>query len=226
MIFSHLPLVKHLACRILAEVPPGTDVENLEAAGVLGLVESASKFDASRAGVQFKTFAYTRIRGAILDELRRNCPLPQHVMTRVKAVREARSRLNPPVRVSDLVRETGFSEDEVIDALTAIRLTRMSSWEQASAEKSVDVAESGQSPVAAAERSEQLTLLADAIQALPERQRLIVTLYYKQDLRLKEIKEVVGLSEARISRLLSKALFELGELLGGVEDVAGQLAAR
>ena len=88
LILSHLPLVKHVIGRLVGELPPGVDVENLEAAGVLGLVEAAGKYDPGR-NTLFKTFAYIRIRGAVLDELRRASPLPQQMLERVSAVRKA-----------------------------------------------------------------------------------------------------------------------------------------
>ena len=86
LIVSHLPLVKHVIGRMIGELPPGIDVDNLESAGVLGLVESAGKYDPNR-NTQFKTYAYMRIRGSILDELRRNSPLPQHMLERIAAIR-------------------------------------------------------------------------------------------------------------------------------------------
>src|SRR5690349_24935646 len=79
LILSHLGLVRHVAGKLLAQLPPGLDAENLEAAGILGLVEAAAHYDPAR-GTQFNTYAYPRIRGAILDELRRNSPPPQQVL--------------------------------------------------------------------------------------------------------------------------------------------------
>src|SRR5438132_1518967 len=100
------------------------DVENLEAAGTLGLVEAANHFDPDR-GVQFKTYAYTRIRGAVLDELRRNCPLPQPMLQRAAKVRQAYEELQQPVTLEALATATQLSADEVADCLAALRLTRM-----------------------------------------------------------------------------------------------------
>jgi RNA polymerase sigma factor for flagellar operon FliA len=212
LILGHLPLVKHVIGRLLGELPQGVDVENLESAGVLGLVEAAAKFDPNR-NAQFKTFAYLRIRGAIVDELRRNSPLPQHMLTRVAVVRRAYRTLPHPVTVEALASATGLTTDEVADALSAERFTRTLSWEQ-SAEPS------GQAPVrtvdppdAETERWETIQQLSDAIEALPHKERTAVTLYYREDLRLKEISEIMQLSPSRISRLLSKAIFELGEIL-------------
>jgi RNA polymerase sigma factor for flagellar operon FliA len=124
MIMEHLPLVRHLVGKLTAELPAGVDVENLEAAGVLGLVEAATNYDPEREA-RFKTFAYLRVRGAILDELRRNCPLPQPMLEMLARVRAAYRTLPSPVSVAALARATGLSEDEISDCLAAARLTRM-----------------------------------------------------------------------------------------------------
>jgi RNA polymerase sigma factor for flagellar operon FliA len=209
LIESHLGLVKHILGKLVAHLPRGVDVENLESAGTLGLVEAASKFDPER-GIKFETYAYTRIRGATLDELRRNCPLPQHVLERVARVRKAYEGLPPGAGVEELAAASGLSGDEVSDCLAALRLTRMTSWDGGDPLDG-HVAERAEPPDALAERVEQKEMLADAIEALPERERLVVTLYHLEDLRLKEIGAVLGLSESRVSRLLSAALYRLGE---------------
>ncbi len=212
LILQHLPLVKHVIGRMLGELPEYVDVENLESAGVLGLVEAANKFDPSR-NAQFKTFAYIRIRGAIVDELRRNSPLPQHVLARIALVRRAYRSLPAPVTVSALAAATGLTEDEVADTLAAERFSRMVSWEQARESGGPDPLAPAAAPYDDTEREEVLQHLTEAIESLPPKERLAVTLYYREDLRLREISAVMGLSPSRISRLLNKALFELGEKL-------------
>lgn len=212
LIVSHLPLVKHVIGRIVGELPPGVDVENLEAAGVLGLVEAAGKFDPTR-NAQFKTFAYLRVRGAILDELRRSSPLPQHMLEKVSAVRAAMRKLPTPITVEAIAAETGLSEDEVSDTLAADRFSRMVSWEQTAMPNGMGPAQTVEPPQAVVERWEQTEQLADAIEQLPERERRVLTMYYRDDMRLKEISAVLKLSTSRISRLLSKAEFELREIL-------------
>lgn len=211
LILDHLSLVRHLVGKLVAELPPGVDVENLESAGVLGLVEAAHRFDSER-GVQFKTYAYTRIRGAVLDELRRNCPLPQHMLQQMARIRQAYEELPPPVTTYALAVATGMSEAEVADCLAAIRMTRLISWEE-HGELVGTRLDDPQRPDWLVEKKEQKQLLTEALQALDERERLIVTLYYLEDLRLKEIGEVLTLSESRVSRLLSAALFHLGEYM-------------
>ena len=212
LILGHLPLVKHVIGRLLGDLPASADAENLESAGVLGLVEAASKFDPTR-NAQFKTFAYLRIRGAIVDELRRNSPLPQHVLSRVAQLRKAYRALPYPVTVEALAAATGMTTDEVADTLAAERFAKTMSWEQAAEPNGLEPITSAGPPEEEVERWESVQQLSDAIEALPEKERLAVTLYYREEMRLKEISEVMKLSVSRVSRLLSKALFELGELL-------------
>jgi RNA polymerase sigma factor FliA len=212
LILGHLPLVKHVIGRLVGGLPPGVDVENLESAGVLGLVEAAAKFDPTR-NAQFKTFAYLRIRGAILDELRRNSPLPQHMLERVALIRKAYRTLPHPVTVEAIAAATGLSDDDIADTLAAERFTKQVSWEQTAEPNGMGPAVAAEPPDAEAERWESVQQLTDAIEALPPKERMAVTLYYREDLRLREIAEVMKLSPSRISRMLSKATFELGEVL-------------
>lgn len=206
LVVGHLWLVRHIIGKVAARLPSGVDVENLESSGVLGLVEAAQRFDVTR-GVDFKSFAALRIRGAIIDEARRNCPLPQEMMRKVSLVAKAQERLAPPVTTEDLARETGLTPDEVLDCLVAQPFVHVRSLEQLEAdpEEALGTVES------AAETEEQKLLLADGIAALPERERLVVTLYYMEDLRLKEIGQVLNLSESRVSRLLASAQLQLKE---------------
>ena len=213
LVVSHLWLVRHLSGKVTARLPSGVDVENLESAGMLGLVEASRRFDMTR-GVDFKSFAALRIRGAIYDEARRNCPLPQEAMQRVALIAKAQETLTPPVTVDDLVNETGLSRDDVLDALMAMPLIRPQSLEQIVDDPTRNTENS---PESAIERAEQKRLLADAITALPDRERLVVTLYYMEDLRLKEIGELLKLSESRVSRLLAAAQFQLRMHIGAAE---------
>ena len=209
LILEHLDYVRHLLGRIVVELPTGVDVENLESAGVLGLVEAARQFDPSR-GIAFTTYAYPRIRGAILDELRRNCPLPQHVLKRWRLIREASAQLGGSLSPADLARATGLSEDDVVVCLQAIRLTNPDSWRDEMRSQSRSLRDT-RPPSSALEEEEEQRLMADAIEQLPNQQRTVVTLYYLEDLRLKEIGEVLGLSESRISRILTAAELRLME---------------
>jgi RNA polymerase sigma factor for flagellar operon FliA len=209
LIVSHLGLVRHVIGRLAMHFPPGVDAENLEGAGVLGLVEAAHSFDPS-VQVQFKTFAYQRVRGSILDELRRNSPLPQHVTERVAVVRKAMEGLTPPVTLDRLAQLTGLSADDVADALAAMRFGRMLAGE---AELDGRPDPHTEEPDAAMRQSEERQKLTQELERLPAQQRVVLTLYYNEGLRLKEIGELMKLSESRISRLMSAALLALRERL-------------
>lgn len=220
LILGHLPLVKHVIGRLLGDLPASVDAENLESAGVLGLVEAAAKYDPNR-NAQFKTFAYLRIRGAIVDELRRNSPLPQHVLSRVSLIRKAYRTLPHPITVEALAAATGLTADEVADTLAAERFAKTTSWEQSAEPNGFEPAAVADAPEAEVERWESIQQLSEAIETLPPKERTAVTLYYREDMRLKEIAEVMKLSVSRVSRLLSKATFELGELLRAKNRTVG-----
>lgn len=207
LIVDHLEFVRHLLGRVVAGLPRGIDVENLEAAGVLGLVEAAGQFDPAR-GVPFKTFSYPRIRGAILDELRRNCPLPQQMLQRWALIRRAGSGSATMPDAETLAEKTGLTVDEVEECLEAIRMTRPESWRD---ELSAPGVIRRIDPAEGLERADQSRLLADAIEQLPRVDRLVVSMYHLDDMRLKEIGEVLSLSESRVSRILSRAELRLKE---------------
>jgi RNA polymerase sigma factor for flagellar operon FliA len=211
LILGHLPLVKHIIGKMAAQFPPGVDMENLESAGVCGLVEAAANFDPER-NASFPTYAYLRIRGAVIDELRRNSPLPQRVLETVGRIQRAYRDLPAPVTVEALAAATGLTQDEVADGLAAVRLTRMTSWGPES-EQMVTRLDDSTRPEAALEREETRALLTQAVEALPKRERTVITLYFLEDLRLREISAVLNLSESRVSRVLNGALFHLGEWL-------------
>lgn len=223
LILGHLSLVRHILARLSATLPYGIDLENLEAAGTLGLVEAATRFEPGR-GVHFKTFAYTRIRGAIFDELRRNCPLPQELLERIAQVRRALQSIPPPVRIEALCQLTGLTENEVNECLAAMRLTRVVSWNDI-AEPTDSANAPAQRPERHLENAERTQLLAEAVKTLPDAERLAITLYYMEDLRLKEIGCVLNLSESRVCRLLKSAELLIEQYVRLREDSPDETAA-
>jgi RNA polymerase sigma factor for flagellar operon FliA len=211
LILEHLAFVRHILGRMISRLPAGADRENLESAGICGLVEAAGQFDAAR-GVSFTTYAYPRIRGAILDELRRNCPLPQHMLERWGRIRDAYAALETEATPEALAERTGLGLTEVEECLRAIQLTRPDSWYEELGDRVADD-EERTAPDQRLDVEEQTQALAAAIEELPRQMRLAVTLYYREELRLKEIGEVLGLSESRVSRILSRAQLQLRERL-------------
>lgn len=205
IIERNLGLVRHIVGKLLVHLPAGVDVENLTSAGTLGLVEAASKFDPDR-GIKFETYSYTRIRGAVLDELRRNCPLPQYMLEQAARVRKACNDLGQEASLAAVADRTGLSAEQVADCLSALRMSRVLSLDRQQSPACYFIPDRGDLPDIRAEKEEQKRLLTEAIANLPKRERLVVTLYYMEDLRLREIGEVLELSESRVCRLMSSAM--------------------
>jgi len=209
LVLEHLDMVRSILGRMARELPSGADVENLQAAGTLGLVESAGHYDEAR-GVPFRAFAHARIRGAILDELRRNCPLPQHMLQRWALIREAYARLDSPVRIEAIAHLTGLQESEVADCLQAMRMTQPDPLDfDTIAANATDWR--ADRPDQAAADQDHARLLAEAIERLPERHRQVLSMYYMDELRLHEIGTTLGLSEGRICRILQQAELQARE---------------
>lgn len=211
LVVDNLPYVKHILGRLVGRLPSNVDVENLESAGVLGLVEASHQFDPA-FGVSFRTFAYQRVWGAIIDELRRNSPLPQRLMNQITLVRAAQESLEPPITEERLALECGLTVEQVQACLHAMRL----SCPAPLSEQALSVLRDHRSDSVGQnlETQEAKKAIADCIETLPEQQRLVLTLYYSEDLRLKEIGRVLNLSESRISRVLSKAEAQIRQTLG------------
>jgi RNA polymerase sigma factor for flagellar operon FliA len=207
LVVDHLDYVRHVLGRVIGGLPDFVDSESLESAGILGLVEAATQFDPSR-GVEFRTFAHHRIRGAILDELRRNCPLPQQVLKQWSALRQAWEKLGEHATPRTLAQACQITEEEVEACLAAVRLTRPEEWHEGLSDWRKHHSQE-MAPHARLDAEEEQQILADAIEELPERLRIILSLYFLEDLRLQEIGEVLGLSESRVSRLLVQAQMQV-----------------
>lgn len=217
LVVENLEYVRHVLARTARGLPHFVDVDNLESAGILGLVEAAALYEPER-GVEFRTFAHHRIRGAILDELRRNCPLPQEILSQWAVLREACERLGERATPAALADACQISEEQVEETLSAVRVTQPQAWSDmlhidARADTSAEV-------TARLQAEEEQKLLTAAIQRLPDRLRNVLSLYYLEDLRLTEIGEVLNLSESRVSRLLSRAQLQLKMIMQQMSDIA------
>ena len=217
LILEHLYFVRHILGKMLGGLPETVDSDNLESAGILGLVEAAGQFDPTR-GTAFTTFAYQRIRGAILDELRRNCPVPQAILQNWALIRDASTHMTPPLTTEKIAERTGLSLAEIDDCIAAMRLTRPENWADELGD--LPMPESRDEAVdAGSHLVEEKQLLADAIEELPEKLRLAITMYYLDDMRMKEIGEVLNLSESRVSRLIGAAELQLKSIVKRQSDV-------
>ncbi len=207
LILDNLGYVKHILGKLLHQLPRGVDAENLEAAGVLGLIEAASQYNTSR-NVEFRTFSYRRIRGAILDELRRNCPLSQQMLQNITTLNQLRNQLQGTASVEQLANASGMSIHEVNECIQGSRLTRPDSWSDTVRVRGHigDNDSPGE-----LETAEMQQVLADGIELLPDNIRIAMALHYNEGLKLKEVGEVLQLSESRVSRMLDSARTRLKE---------------
>lgn len=203
LVTDHLGLVRQVLGRLLVTLPQHVDRDNLEGAGLLGLVEAAAAFDSTR-GCNFRTFATLRIRGEIIDELRRNCAVPQPLLQKWRTIQEARRTLGEQADSDRIAAATGLTVTEIAECELAVRVQRVGREEQL--ESAVDANTLGEDLSQAGINSQEaLQALADAIEHLPETHRVAITLYYTDGLRLREIGEVLDLSEARVCRILQAA---------------------
>jgi len=223
LILDHLPMVRHIVQKVAAHLPPSTDTEDLISAGTLGLVHAAKQFDASRR-TEFSTYAYIRIRGAVIDELRQRSFVSPGVHQRVRAIQKAwRECLGPDGRPPDdeeLARAAGLSLEQLYRTLEEARNQHFLSihglTEDAPALPAFLPPDQGPTPDQQLQRKELIEALARAIRELPEKERKTILLYYERDLNMKETAEVLHVTESRVSQLHASALFKLSMKLGSL----------
>ncbi|MBT8766418.1 RNA polymerase sigma factor FliA [Pseudomonas boanensis] len=222
LIERYAPLVKRIAYHLLARLPASVQVEDLMQAGMIGLLEASKKYDGGK-GASFETYAGIRIRGAMLDEVRKGdwAPRSVHRNTRMvsDAIRTIEARTGRDAKDQEVAAELGLSLDDYYGILSDTLGSRLFSFDDL-----LQDGEHGGLPedtgVTQLEPSHDLeeerfqAALADAIAHLPERERLVLALYYDEELNLKEIGEVLGVSESRVSQLHSQCAARLRARLG------------
>ncbi len=218
LILEHLPQVRLIARRIHDRLPESVNLEDLVSTGIIGLISAIDRFDPGH-NVKLKTYAEYKIRGAILDSLRGLDWAPRQQRRRTKqieaAIASVEQRLHRAPTEEEIAAELGVSLEEYHDWLIDIRGVNIGSLESASPD------EDGRDllkyisddeehwPSRLLERSELLRLLASAIDRIPETERLVLSLYFHEELTLREIAKVVNLHESRISQLKSQAILRL-----------------
>lgn len=213
LVQEHAPLVKRIAYHLLARLPASVQVDDLIQAGMIGLLEAAKKFDASK-GASFETFVGIRIRGAMLDEMRKGDWVPRSVHRNARmvadAIRTIETRTGKDAQDKDVAAELGMELEEYHAILVDTQGSRLFSFDdllEDGLQPDMQVAHAG--PVADIEQDRFKQALAEAIEALPERERLVLSLYYIEELNLKEIGAVLGVSESRVSQLHSQCAARL-----------------
>lgn len=220
IILKYAPLVKYVVGRISMKLPPSVDLDDLFQAGILGLIDAVSKFEPER-GYKFPTYAEFRIRGAILDELRAMDWVPRavrHASTQLEEAYHAlESTLGRPAEDAEVANHMGITLEEFhlhLDSVRSISIISFDDLRPNNDEDSRDILEvladpSVEDPVETLGLQELRNALGQAIASLPEKERLVVTLYYYEELTMSEIGELLKLTESRISQLHSKAALRM-----------------
>jgi RNA polymerase sigma factor for flagellar operon FliA len=227
LILTYAPLVKFVAGRLGATLPSHVDEQDLVSYGLLGLIGAIERFDPDRE-IKFETYAISRIKGAIIDELRSLDWVPRSVRTRARQIERAiaeleRTLMRAPTD-AEIASKVGITAEELEESLTEISRTSIAAldelWSPSGGGDQVSLIDtiedqSGPNPEVTLEQTELKEALGEAISRLPEREKLVVTLYYYEELTLREIGEVLGVTESRVSQLHTKAVLRLKARLSG-----------
>jgi RNA polymerase sigma factor FliA len=232
LILTYAPLVKYVAGRLGSGLPAHVDEGDLVSYGLLGLIGAIERYDPER-DIKFETYAIVRIRGSIIDELRALDWVPRSVRSRAReierAIAELESKLGQAPTDEQIAGKIGISVEELDESLTDISRSSIAAldelWSSSGEGDQVSLLDtiedrSGPQPSEALDETELRETLADAIARLPEREKLVVTLYYYEELTLREIGEVLGVTESRVSQLHTKAVLRLKSRLSGARVTA------
>jgi len=220
-----LPMVRRIARRAVSYIKPPLSFEDLVSAGTVGLLKAARDFDASHQA-EFKTYAYIRIKGAVLDELRRASLLPAGVTRQIRIAREmcrqiAQQTGSAPTD-EELAQQLGISVEDVCGLFESARAQHFVSMDALDQEEpalgNILACADRDAPDGQLERSELVEQLRKAMQELDERRLQIIVLYYQQHLTMKQIAEVLEITESRVSQLHASALFSLSTKLEQWKD--------
>ncbi|MFN3715283.1 MAG: RNA polymerase sigma factor FliA [Thiobacillus sp.] len=216
-ITKYAPLVKRIAYHMMARLPASVEVDDLIQVGLIGLMDAVGRFDGTQ-GAQFESYATQRIRGAMLDELREADWLPRHVRQKSRQIESAIHRLEQrngrAPNEQEISAELGLPIDQYQTMLGDVKCSQLLYYEDFSDEDSANFLErylvdGASDPLAVLEDEGFRDSLIAAIRHLPERERSMMGMYYEQDMNLKEIGAVLGVSESRVCQLHSQAVARL-----------------
>ena len=227
LILTYAPLVKYVAGRLGSGLPAHIDEGDLVSYGLLGLIGAIERYDPGR-DIKFETYAIARIKGAIIDELRALDWVPRSVRSRAREIErtigELESKLGRAPTDEEIAAKIGITTAELEDSLTDISRSSIAAldelWSVSGEGDQVSLLDTLEDPdsirpAEALDETELREILGDAISRLPEREKLVITLYYYEELTLREIGEVLGVTESRISQLHTKAILRLKARLAG-----------
>ncbi|MCC2655952.1 MAG: polymerase sigma factor FliA [Panacagrimonas sp.] len=221
---QHAGLVKRIAYHLAARLPASVEIDDLIQAGSIGLLEAARNFQGDR-GASFETYAGIRIRGAMLDELRRGDWAPRSLHRRARdvesAMRAIEQETGREAKDSEIAERMGVSLNDYFEAVTdAARCQVLSTEGFAEDSEGYDAPADDADPDGQVTRAEFQAELIRAIGSLPEREKLVMSLYYERELNLKEIGKVLDVSESRVCQIHGQALVRLRARLGDWASVA------
>ena len=217
----HAELVKRIAYHIVSKMPPHVEVDDLIQAGMIGLINAAQNYSPNK-GANFETYAGIRIRGAMLDEARKANWTPRSTVRQVRevsaAVREVENRTGRDARSIEVAAELGIDLDEYHRILESAVASRLMSFDQLADDPErvallPVAAERG--PDGSLEADQFRDALATAIGGLPEREQMVLSMYYDDEMNLREIGEVLGVSESRVCQIHGQAVVRIRSRLGG-----------
>ena len=228
LILTYAPLVKYVAGRLGSGLPAHVDEGDLVSYGLLGLIGAIERYEPDR-DVKFETYAIARIKGAIIDELRAMDWVPRSVRARARdierAIAELEAKLGRAPTDDEISKKLGLTQEELDGSLTEIARSSIAALDELWTVSGsggdqialIDTIEDADAPdpQSTLSQTELREAIADAIARLPEREKLVVTLYYYEELTLREIGEVLGVTESRVSQLHTKAILRLKARLGG-----------
>ncbi|MFP3983025.1 MAG: FliA/WhiG family RNA polymerase sigma factor [Desulfurivibrionaceae bacterium] len=221
LILKYTPMIKYIAQRLISRLPPQVSIDDLISSGIIGLITALEKFDASK-NVQFKTYAEFRIKGAMLDELRALDWVPRSIRRKITDLEKTYSalekRLGRPAKDEEVAEELNISLDDFYKMLNETKsvtfidldlLQHKTTNSAGNGDLTEDLLSTSNDPFSNIALAQIRDLLAQAIEQLPEKERLTVSLYYHEQLTMKEIGDVLGYTESRISQMHSKAMLRL-----------------
>lgn len=213
LVQKHAELVKRIAHHLAARLPSSVDVDDLIQAGVIGLLDAARNYSGDR-GASFETYAGIRIRGAMVDELRRGDWAPRSVHRRLReitaAIRELEQQKGKAPKDAEVAAHLGLPLDEYHAAVQdAARCQVLSMDMHEGEDDGFDAPDASAGPLDLLQHSEFREVLAESIACLPEREKLVMSLYYDEELNLKEIGQVLEVTESRVCQLHGQALLRL-----------------
>jgi RNA polymerase sigma factor for flagellar operon FliA len=231
IVLEHTPLIRYIVNRIAVRLPSHIDLDDLHNTGVIGLMDAIEKYDPDK-NCKFKTYAEFRIKGAILDQLRSLDWVPRSVRQKSRklerAYGEVEQRLGRMASEDEVADSLGLQIEKFHELLNQVRGISMINLEEvrgtnADGDRSgtfADIVEdvNSENPFATLKLTEMKSVVADTIASLPEKERLVISLYYYEDLNMKEIGGILGITESRVCQIHTKSVLRLRSKLKGILD--------